>query len=226
MVERTQPNIPRKVLEMIVIPTIESRISLASDLAHRVGGKIIVDPVGDGTERSATDNHVRAMLSADRSSGWVVVMEDDAVPIPDFNNILNNQLQKAPYRDCIISLYLGQQRPPRIQTTIERTILGAPDDMSWLQSRFLYWGVAVCVPSHLIDSMAGYSLTSHRPWDTGVGSWAYLNSVPVMYTWPSIVDHLDEETTINHEDGMGREQGRKAWKVGKPIPNGSVSMLK
>ena len=59
-----------------------------------------------------------------------------------------------------------------------------------------------------------------------VGRWALTNSVEVWYSWPSLVDHLDEKTTINHADGMGRSEGRRAWRTGKPIPHGKTIMIK
>lgn len=209
----------------IVIATVETRLPYANTLALETGADIIVDPVGDGSERSATDNHVRAMQLADPSADWVVVLEDDAVPIDDFSTVLRNQLSEID-NDKIVSLYLGKQRPPSIQPTLQRTIESAPEDTSWLVTRNLYWGVGVCIPGVFVDSIADHVLSSSHPWDSSVGRWALTNSVEVWYSWPSLVDHLDEETTINHADGMGRVAGRRAWRIGKPIPHGKAIMIK
>lgn len=35
-----------------------------------------------------------------------------------------------------------------------------------------------------------------------------------------------EDTTITHSSGQGRDTGRKAWIVGRPTTNGTVSVLK
>lgn len=209
----------------LVIATVEARLPYASDLALSTGADIIVDPIGDGSERSATDNHVRALQFADPSADWVVVLEDDAVPIDDFTSVLHRQLSEID-NDKIVSLYLGKQRPPSIQPTLQRTIESAPEDTSWLVTRNLYWGVGVCIPGVFVDSISEHVLTSSHPWDSSVGRWALTNSVEVWYSWPSMVDHLDEETTINHADGMGREAGRRAWLTGKPIPHGRSIMIK
>lgn len=209
----------------VVIPTVSSRRNYASELALATGADIVVDPVGDGSERSATDNHVRAMQLADPSADWVVVLEDDAVPIDDFSTVLRNQLSEID-NDRIVSLYLGQQRPPSIQPTLQRTIESAPEDTSWLITKNLYWGVGVCIPGRFVDSISDHVLTSSHPWDSSVGRWALTHSVEVWYSWPSLVDHLDEETTINHADGMGRVAGRRAWRTGKPIPHGKAIMIK
>lgn len=208
-----------------VIPTVTSRLHYASELALSTVADIIVDPVGDGSERSATDNHVRALQYADPSADWVVVLEDDAVPIEDFSAVLYNQLSEID-SDKIVSLYLGKQRPPSIQPTLQRTIESAPEDTSWLVTRSLYWGVGVCIPGGFVDSVSDHVLSSSHPWDSSVGRWALTNSVEVWYSWPSLVDHLDEETTINHADGMGRVAGRRAWRTGKPIPHGRTIMIK
>lgn len=209
----------------VVVATVESRLSYANSLALSTGADIVVDPVGDGSERSATDNHVRALQHADPESDWIVVLEDDAEPIEDFTSVLFNQLSEVD-NDKIISLYLGKQRPPSIQKTLQRTIEAATDDTSWLSSRSLYWGVGVCIPGKFVESLSDHVLTSSHPWDTSVGRWALTNSVEVWYSWPSLVDHLDEKTTINHADGMGRSEGRRAWRTGKPIPHGKTIMIK
>lgn len=209
----------------IVIATVESRLPYASDLALSTGADIIVDPVGDGSERSATDNHVRALQFADPSSDWIVVLEDDAVPIDDFSGVLYSQLSEID-NDKIVSLYLGKQRPPSVQPTLQRTIEAASEDVSWLVTKNLYWGVGVCIPGAFVDSISDHVLTSSHPWDSSVGRWALSNSVEVWYSWPSLVDHLDEETTINHADGMGRTEGRRAWRTGRPIPHGKTIMIK
>ena len=208
-----------------VIATVEARLPYASDLALSTGADIIVDPVGDGSERSATDNHVRALQFADPSSDWIVVLEDDAVPIDDFSSVLHSQLSEID-SDKIVSLYLGKQRPPSVQPTLQRTIEAASEDVSWLVTKNLYWGVGVCIPGAFVDSISDHVLTSTHPWDSSVGRWALANSVEVWYSWPSLVDHLDEETTINHADGMGRSEGRRAWRTGKPIPHGKTIMIK
>ena len=213
------------VASQVKIPTIDSRRDLANDLALLTGGDIIIDPVGDGSERSATDNHVRAMLSADRSKDWVVIMEDDASPIERFTEILDRQLESLD-EDCLVSLYLGRQRPTNVQKTIQRTVISIPEGCSWLRSKSLFWGVGVCIPTRHIDSVAEYALTSTRPWDQAVSLWALTNETPVMYTWPSMVDHVDVETTIRHSDGNGRTPGRVAWSVGEPSPNGTITVLK
>lgn len=209
----------------VVIPTVKSRTELASSLALRVGGEMIIDPVGDGTERSATDNHVRAMLSADPSADWVVILEDDAEPIDDFLPVLRAQLSEVG-DPAVVSLYLGRSRPARVQKAIERTISGLPSTASWISGPSLFWGVGVCIPGTHVDSVAEYALSSSRPWDQAVGLWAASKGVPVLYTWPSLVDHIDEDTTIAHSDGQGRDPGRKAWRVGRPTTNGTVSVLK
>ena len=209
----------------VVIATVESRLPYASDLALSTGADIIVDPVGDGSERSATDNHVRAMLSADPSADWVVILEDDAEPIDDFLTVLRTQLSEVG-DPAIVSLYLGMSRPVRVQKAIERTISGLPSTASWISGPSLFWGVGVCIPGTHVDSVAEYALSSTRPWDQAVGLWAASKGVPVLYTWPSLVDHIDEDTTITHSDGQGRDPGRKAWRVGRPTTNGTVSVLK
>lgn len=208
----------------VVIPTVEPRLGNARDLALLVGGDIVVDPVGDGSERSATDNHLRALQVATPSDEWVVVLEDDAVPVSNFSEILARQLSEVD-TDRIVSLYLGKNRPPSIQPTIGRTIARADEDVSWMTTRMLWWGVGVCIPQRYVESVSDYVLSVDKPWDTSVGTWALKNQVDVWYTWPSLVDHLDEETTILHADGQPRAQGRVAWSTGEPIPNGRHIMI-
>jgi hypothetical protein len=44
--------------------------------------------------------------------------------------------------------------------------------------------------------------------------WSTRNNVEVAYTVPSLVDHADGPTLVQHRDSSVREPGRVAWKTG------------
>ena len=209
----------------VVIPTVESRLSQANELAIRTGGEIVIDPVGDGSERSASDNHVRAMLYAPEDYDWIVILEDDAVVSDSFLDDLESALSSVVPK-AVVSLYLGRGRPASIQPPIQRTVDSLDDTVSWLQMPNLYWGVGVAINYREVHSVADYVLSSPLPWDTAVGRWCLTSRTPVLYTWPSLVDHRDTETTINHADGRGRAPGRVAWSFGSPTKNGTTVVVK
>lgn len=145
---------------------------------------------------------------------WGIVLEDDAIPCcEDFTNQLEQAL--AVTTAPIVSLYLGRLRPPHLQYIIEPAVKRADEqDASWLVSRQLLHGVGLAIRSNVIADMLN-NLDDELPIDEAINAWANQRRYRIAYTWPSLVDHADGETLLQHRDGHERVPGRVAWRSGK-----------
>lgn len=180
----------------------------AEALARRVHGFVAIDngEIGcDGNHRSVIDR-----LAADPAD-WLVVLEDDAVPVRAFGRHLKTMLPFAP--SGLVSLYLGRQRPPQYQSGIAAAVAEADEvDASWIVASRLLHGVGYAIRANLAESLLNFS--SRLPIDEHISAWAQLHGHLVSYTWPSLVDHADMPTIVAHPDGQPRPPGRVAWRTG------------
>lgn len=147
---------------------------------------------------------------AHRTSDWIVVLEDDAIPVPDFRAQLAQALTAAP--TPVVSLYLGRKRPPqwqqRVSAALRRTFA---DDACWITANHMLHAVAIAVRADLVPSLLAHR--TRLPWDEHFTTWAQRHGV--SYTVPSLVDHADTGTLIAHRDGEPRPCGRVAWLCGR-----------
>lgn len=144
-------------------------------------------------------------------STWSVVLEDDAEPVEGFRDQLGQALMMAP--SPIVSLYLGRQRPPHWQRRIGAAVAEAEESgASWVVATRLFHAVGYCVKTELLPSLLSH--VSPLPVDEHVSSWARAFGHVVSYAVPSLVEHSDVPTVVEHRDGAPRTPGRKAWRVG------------
>lgn len=143
---------------------------------------------------------------------WLLVLEDDAIPVDGFNQQLEQALAVA--RAPVVSLYLGRKRPPHLQFMIEPAIKRADDaDASWIVSRQLLHAVGLAVRSNIVEDMLA-TIDEELPIDEAIHTWANKRRYRIGYSHPSLVDHADGETLLKHRDGQQREPGRVAWTCG------------
>lgn len=152
--------------------------------------KILVD---DGT-LGCTNNHLRAweVLAEVGEHGWGVVLEDDAIPCPNFTRQVEEMLAAAP--TPVVSLYLGKGRPPGQQTKIARAVA---TDAPYILSTRLFHAVGVAVrtdcligPRGMLQKATEAARSSLRkPIDEAITEWATAEAIPITYCNPSLVDH-------------------------------------
>jgi hypothetical protein len=112
-----------------------------------------------------------------------------------------------------VSLYLGRLRPPQYQHMIQPAIDRAEaSGAHWLVSRQLLHAVGVAIRGDLLDDMLSH--LDDSPIDEAINTWVNRKFYRVAYTFPSLVQHDDGPTLIQHRDGQHREPGRVAWKTG------------
>lgn len=193
-----------------------SRADRANRLARRVRAKVV--SVDDGT-LGATANHTLVLerLYAETKEDpptYLLVLEDDAVPVRAPMKHLDLALRSAP--ESIISFYLGTSFPRYWQPGVERAIRDADAaGVQWIVGDHLLHAVAYAVYRHCVPELVDYLKTvPSLPIDEAITEWARPLHRPVAYTFPSLVDHLDDEPVISHKDGVPRNLPRKAHRFG------------
>ena len=202
-----------------------ARYQRATRLADHIGAEVVsVD--SDGKLGAGGNHEVCYRWLAETSTApWCVLLEDDAVPVKDFRNQLNQVLRAAP-NTGLISLYLGRFRPPHWQPSIARVISG---DQHFLMGTELLHHVAVAIRTPLIPAMLAHIRADRRyssgklPIDEAIGGWARAASMPVAYCHPSIVNHDTRLATViakhvsQHPGDSGQRpltELRQAWAFG------------
>lgn len=153
-------------------------------------------------------NHVAVQTHlAGLPARWAVVLEDDAVVVPDFRVQLAAALEVAPAP--VVSLYLGRLRPPQYQRQVVQAVARANSvDASWIVGRRMLHAVGYAIRTDVLGSLLNFE--SRLPADERVSAWAG----GVAYCWPSLVDHADLPTVVQHRDRQPRPPGRTAYRVG------------
>lgn len=183
-----------------------SREQQARALAYQIGpaAHVMIDPDSHG----AAWNHRRALEWASEQDCRVVIIEDDAIPVPRFVALIAGWLERFP--DSLCSFYLGTGRPPQYQLQIvERLIVADKTYADYITLPRLIHGVCYSVPPpHIARVLSRWD--SSKPADYAVGD-AYGGSV--IYPCYSLVDHADGASVERHPDGSSRSERRKAWRL-------------
>lgn len=200
-----------------------SRLARAEKLAELLTAEVVaVDEGGLGAGR----NHEQCYeWLAESTAPWVVLLEDDAIPVRRFREQLNRLLIAAP-NTGLLSLYLGRSRPPHWQLSIAQVI---NRDENFLAASELLHHVAVAIRPALIPAMLSFIrrdtayADGKLPIDEAIGRWCRSASMPVMYAHPSICDHDARLGTVikrhvsQHKTETGdrpAHETRKAWVFG------------
>ncbi len=181
-----------------------SRYKQASRLAGLLGDVLLIDSGDHG----ANWNHRRALEWASWQDCRVVIIEDDALPVPDFIERVSEWLDRFP--ESLVSFYLGTGRPPQYQMQIaERLIVADKTHADYITLQRLIHGVCYSVPPQHINRVLS-RWDSSKPADYAVGdAWG----VAVVYPCYSLVDHADGEPVERHPDLAPRTERRRAWRL-------------
>lgn len=180
------------------------RLGQAQRLAALLDAHLLVDEGSHG----ANWNHRRAIEWAAEQPCRVVVLEDDALPVPGFAGLVVDWLNRFP--DDMLSFYLGTGRPPQYQKEIAGMLVDADrvcGDHIVLSK--LIHGVCYSPPQgRLAPMLNAWNKTLAA--DYAVGE-AYGGRV--IYPCYSLVDHADLPTLERHPDNEPRKERRKAWRL-------------
>jgi hypothetical protein len=188
----------------------EARIVAATELAHALGAVITVDDGSLGAEA----NHLIAWeATGTAESEWSLVVEDDALPVPGFLEQAEQALAVAP--TPIVSFYLGKTKPKAWQHRIAQAVAHADmADAHWIDTHYLLHAVAVAMRTELREDWLATAPTLDFPIDQRLSEWARMRGHRIAYTLPSLVEHADWPTLVQHRDRQPRTEARIAWRTG------------
>lgn len=175
---------------------------------------------GVGANHIAVLTHLLPTARA-ACADWVVVMEDDALPVDGFRPYATVMLEVAP--TPIVSFYLGTGHPLQYQ---DRCAAAVKSDASWIIHTHLRHAVAYAVHVSLVKELARHMITLTRlSWapDDAISAYAGLNGHSIAYTNPSLVDHDDKlppvvtGRTFRGRRTGGRKYPRRAHNFGTPL---------
>jgi hypothetical protein len=183
-----------------------ARSTQAHNLALATGAAFICE---DDGSLGCASNHTKAWWQlALVDTEWVLLLEDDAIPVDDFRTQLEQALAVAP--SPVVSLYLGTSRPKHWQLFVTQAVQCANQaDASWITATHLLHCVGVVVRTELAPLMADWCTHLDQPLDDHP-----VGDHMVAYTWPSLVDHRDDTPVVIHPDGQPRDKPRKAHHAG------------
>jgi hypothetical protein len=194
----------------VVVMAHPARREQAVLLAEATDATIVWDQLDDEWDTGA-----RALREFDPCATHHIVLQDDALPVPGFIEHAERAIA-ARWHDPI-SFYLGTSRPPQWQGNVDKATAAADaEGLAWLTAEQLLHGVAVAVPTHDITSLLAWCRHSVLPYDERIGAWYRTQRRLITYTWPSLVDHADDGTLVQHADHRPRRRPRVARKVGVP----------
>lgn len=185
----------------------------AHALAWALGATLCLDEDGDGENATgdlAWETWRNPMAPA---AEWHVVVQDDALPVPDIARQAPAALAAAP--GPVVSFYLGTNYPPHTVKPCRNAIDRANTTGSaWITAPALFWGVAVAIRTELVADMLRSVARSKLPYDQRISHWAGRAGHGIAYTWPSLVDHADGPSLIKR--AIPRQAPRRAYRVGRP----------
>lgn len=175
---------------------------MVADLQDRLDRDVPVvwDQINDRHETG-----LRSLQAFDPACSHHLVVQDDAVVCRDLVAGVEESLGHVP-DGAPMALYVGRVKPFRRH--IEQTTERAGDSASWLVMPGIYWGVGIVVPTvDLPELCAWYQTDGERieNYDRRVSTWFQTQGRECFYTWPSLVDHRDDNSLV-----PGHGAGRRA----------------
>lgn len=150
-------------------------------------------------------NGRRAWEMAEQDADWHLVLQDDALPCPDLLDGLAKGLEHVPAA-TVVSAYFSHIRPFPART-LSAGATAERQGASWIESRFVWWGVALAVPVREIEAMLAMGDKRHEAYDRRIGLHFRNRRVRCWHPFPSLVDHRDGESLCGHKPG------RKAYRT-------------
>lgn len=194
------------------------------DLIERLG--LTEDDVIWDRKSDRWDTGRRAWEAIDQSADWGMVVQDDALVCRD---LIAGLEKAAAYitEPCLVSPYIGTRRPTAGRVTravTEAKAAGA----AWVRMPSLNWGVAIMAPTSIIPQMLPWCDKQTYPnYDRRIGRFAIdVLRLPTWCTWPSLVDHRDDDSLVGHGQGRKAHQflGQEASALDVDWSTGHVTL--
>ena len=177
------------------------RAEFIPDLVERLG--LQAEDVVWDNDNTRWHTGRRAWQAVDQSADWGMVVQDDALVCRDLIAGLETALDHLP-EVGVVSPYIGTRRPAA--NKVEQAVRDAVNaDASWVKMPSLNWGVAIVLPTRIIDGMIRWCNQQRYPqYDRRIGRYAIdVERLNTWCPWPSLVDHRDSDSLVGH--GTGRK---------------------
>lgn len=181
---------PQKAVIWIAVVGHIKRLEQATALAESLNAELFLDHLTLGP----TFGHLNALNWGAGKTGHLIVLEDDAQPVPGFLNLASDWIDRHP--EDLTSFYLGTgylpTKPETVTNAIREADATGADHVTFER---LFSAVAYTLPTHRID---GLKLGIKTVADTGLGrQWTMTTRRPIYYTIPSLADHADLPSIAN-----------------------------
>lgn len=130
------------------------------------------------------DTHRRALLRH-RGDGWHLVVQDDAVPVAGWRDVLAEAL---PHADSPVVCCLPPRRwAPGVEDAFRRAV---DQRVGWVEGPGPLSGVAIAYPAGLVDLLVAAADTlAVDSYDTRMKHACRTTDTPCRYLVPSVFDH-------------------------------------
>jgi hypothetical protein len=204
---------------LIGIVAHHTRADVARKLVETVDADVCrVDENGPGNVQDGVEgcsvNHINVLTALGaqvRGDEWCVLLEDDALPVPQFRSHATQALEYAP--SPLVGFYLGQGIPSGDgQGAIRQAIDCA---QAWIRADCFLTSVGYAIRSDLIDDLVSDVAVRNSEFPMRVNRWSHQRGIMTAYTNPSLVDHADTDSVIcyNASAELGTVP-RVAWRYG------------
>jgi hypothetical protein len=167
------------------------RKEMVDSLLEKLGPVPVTWDASDGI----WENRKRATISFNEEATHHLVLQDDSILCRDFLKELEKQIEQRP--NHIISLYYGNRL--RARELAENNFKNGGVEADWL-----WWGLAVVVPTKLIPDLIKYADNIDIPQDdTRMAMFIRNRGLKVWYPLPSLVDHRNVGSLIG-DNGVRR----------------------
>ena len=182
-----------------------SRLARAEKLATALGATVYCDDESRGPRW----NHLRVLEAHADMDGHLIVVEDDAEPALDFLERAYGWIVRYP--TDLLSFYLGTGKPSSWQSRIDSKLrLADKARRDRVKISQLLHGVAYALPCGQIHGLLARPLNDRYAVDMQIGdAWTRLTGRSVLYTVPSLVNHLDGDSLVATRTAQAP---RRAWR--------------
>lgn len=194
----------------VIVMAHQRRMKQALALGEQLDAAVCMDNNVPSFASERINGDMAWRFLGESDSEWGIVIQDDALPVPGFREHAIRALEQVPENVGAVSFYVGTGRP--YAGVVKHAVdVANMLDASWLTARDLYWGVAVAIRTAMIEPMLAGIVSNEAQYDQRIGQYMKDSSLTIAYTWPSLVDHADEDTLI-HGRNPGME--RRAHRLG------------
>lgn len=163
------------------------------------------------------ENHVRVLTELNRhatGNEFVVVLEDDAVPVENFRDQVKSALALS--ESPLVGLYLGTNSPGgRIYNAMLPAVEAAnAADANWIVADWFIGTVAYAVRADWLPALIDSLSNDGGPVDVRICTWSQRAGIETWYSQPSLANHDNGQSLINSVPGFEKMVIRRAWNFG------------